>query len=1111
MADRYGQQPQSYRGNSGFGNLGRRNDDYDPYGDGYPSDRYGTSTNPASRPSTASRNAPPPRSAQRGRTGAGDMQIQSNAERQIGNVLDLIKREWPAMVETDCIPVQLALQLLDTSSVGRAHEYRNFQQTHQFLQESLKNIVHDHHQGFNSSIGTFHKIQGSIQSSQKKVRALKESLAASKTALCTTNPELKQLHATSRMYDGVLQTLNELDDLRTVPDQLEARISEKRFLTAVEVLQNALRKLRKPELDNIGALSDLRSYLANQETALMDILVEELHEHLYLKSPYCQERWQNLAKVQGISHETYGDAPGVAPFHGILDTIDWEKSVAEDPQKNPEADTFYYVTLLVEALNRLGRLETAVDMLKQRLPVELFAVVNETINDVDQKHPSSLRGGASGSHGLNIYGHRETRMRADVIHDLLSTLYGKFEAIAEGHRVLHEAIKALIRREGAGNNSVLLGGFKELWNLYQNEIRALLHNYVTTDADVYQFSRTPRPGMGMNGRADSARDNLFKFSEVDAKSAEMASEYEALDSIIRAAVPGLTDSTRRDNKKGSLIIPRSEPITSRKSAGYGSGSSQQNSGTYKSLVEPSVFNMSLLLPPTLIFLQRLKSIVPPGSDLATSTLTSFLDNFLVNVFQPQLDETLGKLSDTVFGEADAFQQDSDWAQVAKRPVYKGTTAFFTVITAFCRMLGTIPHDQALSTLIITQMVRYYDRCFSWYKALVTKTQEGGDKQIREKEKLRASAILATEPSEVRETIQRLWKSENLNDLELLYREVNQLIAWANGRDLDASDIIQDRDMIQSMCLLYTSMKWLSVKIHGLRHITRNETDSSKSSFPTKAEKKRWTLLNDPSKATGGEAPVYLPMTEETVENFDSILVSYDELASTALLTLHLEIRTRILHSLQTALSPLTTAPYLLDQEVNEPDPEILSLNSEMVAYDEILVRCLRLREVQFVRNGLGKLINGFLIKNAPMTAPMNAKGCGRMQLNILVLQQNLKNIEEGVDLVRASNYFEMFERGVDAILEKAREGVASSGSHETGDGGRKSEDAGEEGAETPNSRKSAEIFGDDKDRFSYDELKALVELCYSEQLADPERGVAAAAKRQMADKLLNLSEYMWQS
>ncbi|KAK0636237.1 Sec8 exocyst complex component-specific domain-containing protein [Bombardia bombarda] len=1130
--------------NGTYGNLGRSDDDYDPFGDGYGSDRRAPSRdanpNPSPRsrpPPIVARNAPPPRSAQRGQ--------ETNAEREIGKVLELIKKDWPAMCENDCVPVQLALQLLDTSSVGRAHEYRNFQNTHRYLQDSLKNIVHDYHQGFNSSIGTFHKIQGSIQTSQKKVRTLKESLAAAKTALCTTDPELKKLHATSRMYDDVLQTLNELDDLRTIPDQLEARISEKRFLTAVDVLQNALRKLRRPELDDIGALTDLRSYLVNQETALMDILVEELHEHLYLKSPYCQERWQNLSKHHhGTFNETaFGDSPAVAPFHAILDSIDWEKSAVEDPQKNPEADTSSYVALLVEALNKLGRLEAAVDTLKQRLPVELFAVVNETINDIDQKHPSSLRGGSSGPLGLHMYGHRETQMRADVIYDLLWTLYGKFEAIAEGHRVFHESIKALIRREGAGNNSVLLGSFKELWNLYQNEIRSLLHNYVTTDADVYQFSSSPRPGLGTNGKADAARDHLFKFSEVDAKSAEMTTEYEALDSIIRASVPGLTSNTRKgaDNKKASLVVPRSEPAAARKSAsglGYGSSSSssgnQQNGGTYKSLVEPSVFNMSLLLPPTLVFLQRLKGIVPPGSDLATSTLTSFLDNFLVNVFQPQLDETLGKLSDIVFGEADAFQQDSDWSLVARRPIFKGTTAFFTVVTAFCRMLGTIPHDQALSSLIITQMLRYYDRCFSWYKALVTKTQE----EASSAQPLRASAVLALEPGEIYETMQSLWKTAAAAaddgggpSAELLEREVNLLIAHANEKKFGVSDIIQDRDTISSLCLLYTSMKWLSVKVHGLRHITRNEADSSRSSLP-KPEKKRWTLLNDPSKAAGDEGPVYLPMTQDTVQSFDSIMSSYEELAATALRTLHMEIRCRIVQSLQTALSPETAAPYLLDQEVNEPDPEILSLNAEMVAYDEMTSRFLREREVAYVRKGLGMLINAYLIGNALMVAPMNAKGCGRMQLNILVLQQNLKNIEEGVDLVRAANYFELFDAGVERIVEKAREDAAAAAAAAAeGDGeGKGKEDGEDKEKEGGNGEAEAEAGAEGKkaaagaaqkessnsgtkgnNRFTYDELKALVELCYSEQLADAERGVAAAARRQMADKLLGLSEYMWQS
>ncbi|KAH7165951.1 Sec8 exocyst complex component-specific domain-containing protein [Dactylonectria macrodidyma] len=1058
MSNRYGQ---SYREGNGYGNFGRAGDDY-KFQDSQTSDRYGAPPSlqpPPRQQPTSLRNMPSRSRVQ-----------ETNAERQISQVLEHIKTEWPSMYQDDCVPVQLALQLLDSSSVGRAHEYRKFQQTHSYLQDSLKGIVHEHHQGFNSSIGTFHKIQASIQASQKRVRALKESLANSKTSLCSTDLELKKLSKSSQEFDDLLLVLNELDELRAVPDQLEARISEKRFLTAVEVLQSALRKLRKPELDGIGALSDLRSYLANQENALMDILVEELHEHLYLKSPYCQERWQSLAKAQGAYNESYTDIGTIAPFHTVLDAVDVDKAVSEDPMKNPEADTFYYIALLVESLNKLGRLQNAVETLKQRLPVELFGIVNETLNEVDQRHPSSLRGGSNKGEGLHIYGTRETQMRADVIFDLLWTLYGKFEAIGEGHRIFHESIKVLIRREGAGNNSALLGSFKELWNLYQNEIRSLLHNYVTTEADVYQFD-SPNPGNTL-GKKDGMREHLFKFSEADAKSVDMTTEYDALENIIQAAVPGL--GGRKTDKKSRATVDGGN----RRGGDSGYGNNQQAPGSYKSLVEPSVFNMSLLLPPTLVFLQRLKSIVPPGSDLAASTLTTFLDNFLVNVFQPQLDETLAKLSDTVVSEADAFAQDPVWSKISRRPVFRGTTAFFEVVTSFCRMLGTIPPDQALSSLMVTQMMRYYDRCFSWFKSLVIQAQEQAVDPTNAN--LRASARLSLDVGDIQETMKRLWTSDEM-DWELAEKEIHQLIELTNETPLEAKDIIQDRDSISSLCLLYTSMKWLAVKISGLRHITMHETDTARQNL-SRHSSRRWTLMNDPNKNASDQGPVQLPLTQETVQAFDSIVSSFEELAGTALLTLHMEIRCRIVHSLRIALSP-SVAPYLLDQEVNEPDPQILSLNSQLVLFDETIVRYLRDKEIAFIRTGLGLLINCYLVSNANMASPMNSKGCGRMQLNILVLQQNLKNVEEGVDLARAANYFSLYEQGADAIVEKAREDKEQQRGNSCQDG----------------------------EHFSYDELKALVELCYSEQLAHPERGIASAAKRQMADKLLGLSEHMWQT
>jgi exocyst complex component 4 len=834
-------------GNGGEYGQSTDSDDYDPYGTSY-GDRYGTPPiSTLSPPATRPGYSHPPR-----------LVPESSAEKQIGVVLEHIKAEWPAMCQNECVPVHVALQLLDTSSVGRAHEYRQFEKTHRYLQDSLKAIVHEHHQGFNSSIGTFHKIQAGIQASQKRVRTLKESLGHSKSSLASTDPELRKLASASQNYDDLLHTLSEIEDLRLVPDQLEARISEKRFLTAVDILQNALRRIRVPALDDIGALSDLRSYLTNQEAALMDILIEELHDHLYLKSPYCQERWQVLAKGQGgMAKEKPDKISPVRPFYEVLDGMDLAEAMVEDPSRNPEADTFYYIELLVESLNKLGRLESAVNTIKQRLPVELFGIVNETNSEVDQKHPSSLRGGIVSSQGNQTFGSRENSIRADVIYDLLWALYAKFEAIAEGHRVFHDVVRAIVLREGARNSHILLGSFRELWHLYQNEIRSLLHNYVTTDADVYQFNSSPKPG---TSKQDSKRENLFQFSDADSKSVQMTTEYQELEGIIRAAVPGLMSGSRKQGADGrKQIAPRAESTierhSSRRIASTSAYDNKGGIGAHKSLVEPSVFNMSVLLPPTLGFLQRLKSIVPPGSDLVTSTLTSFLDNFLVNVFLPQLDETLGKLSDSVFGESDAFQQDPQWTKIARRPVFKGTSAFFDLITAFCRMLDTIPHDQALSQLIITQMMRYYDFCCDWFKSLVSRVRDSDGSTLK------LSALLATGPGDIHDTMQKLWTSEGED--HLLEKETGLLILQTNETPLRLDDIILDRETISSLCVLYTSMKWLAIKIDQLRHITRNDADSSRAAMQ-KPQNRRWTLLNDPSRTQDEQNPVYLPMTQETV-------------------------------------------------------------------------------------------------------------------------------------------------------------------------------------------------------------------------------------------------------
>lgn len=147
---------------------------------------------------------------------------------------------------------------------------------------------------------------------------------------------------------------------------------------------------------------------------------------------------------------------------------------------------------------------------------------------------------------------------------------------------------------------------------------------------------------------------MFKLSDMNTKSPDITQEREDLEFILRSSVPGLVSESKRP--EDMVAVSNANPD------GSATG--------HKLLVEPSVFNMGILLPPSLDFLNRLKEVVPSNSDIVLSTLTSFLDDFLANVFQPQLEETLGEMASQTFIELDSFSEDPHWAKHSKKPIFR---------------------------------------------------------------------------------------------------------------------------------------------------------------------------------------------------------------------------------------------------------------------------------------------------------------------------------------------------------------------------------------------------------------------------------------------------------
>lgn len=273
------------------------------------------------------------------------------------------------------------------------------------------------------------------------------------------------------------------------------------------------------------------------------------------------------------------------------------------------------------------------------------------------------------------------------------------------------------------------------------------------------------------------------------------------------------------------------------------------------------------------------------------------------------------------------------------------------------------------------------------------------------------------------------------------------------------------------------------------------------------------------------SPVYLPLNRETAAAFDRTLQSLHGLGSNALLTLHVDIRCGIIHMLTKTMSgpnpptirnsePTTPSPsasenwwHIIMNQPTAASPSILQLNNDLIAFDTNISTYLGSAEHWFITSGLARFIDRMFVTCTRYIGAMNENGALRLQLDVLVLQQNLKNIiidptaesasgtfdpesQEVVALPRSAKFLDWFLEGAEKSLDYAKE---------------EKEAFAEQGDKA--------LAAGNGEPFTYDELRVLVDLCFSEILRGP-RGAESredfmAAKKASADALLRLNEVMW--
>lgn len=122
----------------------------------------------------------------------------------------------------------------------------------------------------------------SLTESQNQIKDAKTKLQETREALGSRRGDLAQLWTRGQTLDEMIKIIDEMfvpsfglsvlltrsfsEYLKTVPDTLESLISEKKLLQASSLLVRGLKIISKSDMQDIGALGDLRAYLTGQET-----------------------------------------------------------------------------------------------------------------------------------------------------------------------------------------------------------------------------------------------------------------------------------------------------------------------------------------------------------------------------------------------------------------------------------------------------------------------------------------------------------------------------------------------------------------------------------------------------------------------------------------------------------------------------------------------------------------------------------------------------------------------------------------------------------------------------------------------------------------------------
>ncbi|BFZ53858.1 exocyst subunit [Savitreella phatthalungensis] len=928
----------------------------------------------------------------------------SDDDSALSRITSIVQQDYPELLTDGFQPVSLALEMLDTTSLGRHRELDNFRNINKHLERSLQAHVNTHFQGFNSSIGMHASMEAALDRCQRQVKEASDMLLRAKAQLSIQRLDLVELNGRTRQLQDSLQILEEIAELKRVPDEIESALSVKNFSRVVSLYTEANVSVHRDALLNMPALRDIRGYLRTQSTNLVEVLVEELQNHLYLKSPYCDTRWAAYKYMQT-------DLPRMEEVDVVTASIAYQHDMLDSSQAkvHPEADSRRYVNTLVDALQALGKLPFALDHVLQRMPTEIAATVFRTTGEVSARYPHVALGVKASVYDGDGDVDEQT---AEPLRDLFWTLFSKWTAmmdiIAHFQKSTSSALDTSASSFPSPTDPMKIKLKKSaIWQAFEHELRRIMSLYLSTgdqEASLQTAAYRRKDDLFTQARTSGpARKHSETVQLGTVAVGIVRSDEEEMSQMLREAVPGLmtgNDSIQEVVRSDSMVH-----VADRHSV----------------LVQPSALNVVVLLQPAVALLRRIEDFLPTANasadytsqlldDLFYSHLSSAVDQFLAIAF---VDNTVGWTpSNAARARVGSGYQALDVPVRTKirtnradlSPNIVHAMALTTRIAAMIDMMpaSKMAHDATLVRVLHSVLAHAKAR----YEQLVARQTEPANGP-------RISAAWSARPQ-----VGGLWQ-------DLLEASVFQTdkVARVNKQEIEALRELRMGFTFSASWLLTSGEYTQLIELYmGLRTFAA----ALFAMLPRGAQLpgKPWLLPEKEALHTFRSAlPSDVSLSyRTTAENFCTML-------RTVLLCIRLELRAQLIMCLHRAL---LTGNLSIDEKTSEIDPSFGQLNSILMTLYGGISRLLPREEESFVMLGLTQTIDDVLIYDCDKIPAMSSHGAEKMSLSILALQQNLRNAfrrPTDVSLVSSRRFYEIFSEGVEALIRHATLAVSASHDH----------------------------------------------------------------------------------